>query len=93
MGESLRSGDLGDDLREKVNEAILPVLRAGLSLEKSVPTAVREAAVVQSARFPDAGVGRFSILFEGEMDVSEQQVSLMVIQLNQAAFAQGSAAK
>jgi hypothetical protein len=93
MGESLRSGDLGDELREKLSDVILPVLRAGLNFDKLLPPAVRGSAGVQSARFKDAGVARFEIVFDGQMDVSDEQVSLMVSQLNQAAFAQGSAAK
>lgn len=93
MGEALRSGDLGDELREKLSDVILPVLRTGLNFEKSLLRAVRGSAAVQSARFQDAGMARFEIVFDGQMDVSGEQVSLMVSQLNQAAFAQGSAAK
>ena len=93
MGESLRSGDLGDELREKLSDLILPVVRAGLNVEKSLPPAVRASAAVQSARFQDAGVGRFAIVFDGKLEVSDEQLSLMVSQLNQAAFAQDSAAK
>ena len=93
MGESLRSGDLGDELRGKLSDVILPVLRAGMNFEKSLPASVRGSTTVQSATFRDAGVGRFEIVFDGQMDVTDEQVSLMVSQLNQAAFAQGSAAK
>jgi hypothetical protein len=79
--------------REKLSDVILPVLRAGLNFEKSLPPAVRGSAGVPSARFRHAGVARFEIVFDGQMDVSDEQVSLMVRQLNQAAFAQGSPAK
>ena len=81
MGESLRSGDLGDELRGKLTDVILPVVWAGLNFEKSLPAAVRGSAAVRSARFQDAGVGRLAIEFDGQMEVSDEQVSLMVSQL------------
>lgn len=91
LGEALRSGDLGDEVRERVSEGLMPLVRGGLNLEKSLPPAVRGSAAVQSARFADVGVGRFAMVYDSQMELSDEQVSLMVSQLNQAVFAQGTA--
>ena len=90
FAESLRSGDLGAELKEKLNDVVLPLIRAGADFDKTLPPAVRGSAVAQGTKFQEAGVGRFAITFDGQMDVSDQQVSLMVSQLNQAVFAQGA---
>lgn len=93
MVESLRSGDLGDELREKVSQAILSAVQAGANFQKSLPPAVRDFAVAQGARFQDAGVGRLGVIVDGQLEASDEQVNLMASQLNQAMLAQGSASQ
>jgi len=91
MEQSLRFGDLGDDLREKLSQSMLAVMRAGLNFEKVLPAAVRDLAVVQSAKFEDSGIGRMTVAFDGQMQISDAQANAMASQLNQALFAQGIA--
>jgi hypothetical protein len=93
MEQSLRSGELGDDLREKLSQSMLAVMRAGVNFEKVLPAAVRDLAVVQSAKFEDSGIGRMDVVFEGQMQISDAQATAMASQLNQALFAQGTPAQ
>jgi len=90
MKESLRSGMLGQELRDKVKQSILSALETGLTFQGRLPLAVRDLATVQHARFQDVGVGRLGAVLEGQLELSDEQVSHLVSELNQAQFAQGS---
>ena len=91
MGESLRSGDLGEELRDKLTHSILSLVPLGENFQKYLPPAARELAMVQDARFQETGVGKLSVILNVQLDLSDQQVKLMASQLNDARFAQGSA--
>jgi hypothetical protein len=93
MGDSLRSGDLGDDLRDAVIQSILPAIRAGVDFKTTLPPAVQNFAVVQSAKFQDASAGRLTFVLDGQMEVSNDQVNLMASQLNQSIAVQGTASR
>lgn len=93
LGESLRSGDLGGELRDKVRQPILAALQTGVNVQKCLPPVARQFATIQSAKFQDAGPGRLGVLVEGELELSDQQVNLMASQLNEATFAQGTASQ
>lgn len=93
MGDSLRSGDLGDDLRDRVTKSILSALQAAADLKATLPPAIQNSAVVQSVRFKDAGAARLSVTLDGQMDVTSDQVNLMASQLNQSLSVPGAAAR
>jgi hypothetical protein len=84
MAESLRSGMLGDDLREKVSEALVSVLRAGANFKTTLPPAVQNSATLQSARFQDSGAGTLSVVLEGQIQITGEQADQLASQLNQA---------
>lgn len=87
MGESLRSGNLGDDLREKVSLGLLPVLTV-LADVRTLPPVLREAVKLQSVKFRDAGAAILSLALEGEVRLSNEQASALANQLNQTLSAQ-----
>lgn len=91
MGESLRSGDLGEELRDKLTHSILSAVPLGENFQKYLPPAARQSATIQDAKFQDTGVGKLSVILEGQLDLSDEQVNLMASQLNEARFAQGTA--
>ena len=91
MGESLRSGDLGQELRDRLAHSILAAVPPGENFQKYLPPAAREFAMVQNAKFQDTGVGKLSVILDGQLDLSDEQVNLMASQLNEARFAQGKA--
>ncbi len=93
LGESLRSGSLGDDLRETVTRTVLSAARTGSDFKISLPPAVQNSAVIQSARFQEAGVGTLMLLLEGQVEISNEQAASLASQLNQALSAQAPPAR
>jgi hypothetical protein len=91
MGESLRSGDLGQELRDKLTHSILSAVPVGENFQKYLPPAAREFAILQDAKFQDTGVGKLRVILDGQLELSDGQVNLMASQLNEAKFAQGTA--
>jgi len=84
FADSLRSGDLGDDLRDKISLCLLPALRAAMDFNSSLPPALEKSAVIQSATFQNAGAGLLKIVLEGRTQISNAQANLLASQLNQA---------
>ena len=93
MADALRSGDLGDELRDKVDHVILSAMRPAADFKATLPPAVRDFAVLKSARFRDIGAGVFSLVVSGEMQASNEQVHQMASQLNQTLSAQDASIK
>lgn len=84
FADSLRSGDLGDDLRSRVSQSMLAALTAGANFNTTLPPALENSAVVKTARFHDRGAGVLGVLFEGQTQISNEQANLLATQLNQA---------
>jgi len=91
MGESLRSGDLGEELRDKLSRAILSALQTGIKFQNNLPSEVRDVAVVQNAKFQDIGVGKVGVVLYGQLVLSDEQDGHLANELNRAQFAQGTA--
>jgi hypothetical protein len=83
MVDALRSGDLGDDLRDKVTQSILSALQAGADFKTTLPPVLQNGAVIQSAKFQDAA-GTLRVVLEGQVQISSEQADLLASQLNQA---------
>jgi len=90
LGESLRSGSLGEDLRDRVAQSVLLAARAGSDFKIALPPAVRNSAVIHSAKFQDVGVGGLSIVLDGQIEISNEQADQLARQLNQALSAHGT---
>ena len=92
LGEALRSGSLGEDLRDKAAALVLSAAQAGSDFKIALPPAVQNAATIQSAKFQDAGVGGLSVVLDGQIEISNEQANQLASQLNQSLSAQGSVA-
>lgn len=64
MNESLRSGVLGEELREKLSQGMLAILETGVKFHETLPLAIRDIATVQSAKFQDVGIGKLGAVLE-----------------------------
>ncbi len=91
MGEELRSGDLGLDLREKVSQSILSAVQMGSDFKTTLPPVAQNGVSLQSARFEDTGAGGLKILVEGQIQLSNAQVDQLASQLNQSLSAKAPA--
>jgi hypothetical protein len=84
MGEALRSGSLGEDLRDTIAQSVLTAAQPGSDFNLTLPPAVRNSAAIQSARFQDEGAGDLTLLLDGQIEISNAQADLLASQLNQA---------
>lgn len=93
MGDAIRTGDLGADLREKIARAFLVALQTTTDLKTALPSALQGSATLQSASFADNGAGVLSIRLQGEAQISDEGAKSLASQLNQSpsAPAPGSA--
>ncbi|HTT18178.1 MAG TPA: hypothetical protein VMG82_04495 [Candidatus Sulfotelmatobacter sp.] len=91
MNESLRSGVLGEELRAKLSEGMLAILETGVRSRGTLPLAIRDLATVHSAKFQEIGIGKLGAVLEGQLDLTEKQISHLVRELNQDQFARGTA--
>ena len=92
MADDLRSGDLGDFLRDKVSAAILPALLEGANFKAIMPGVLQSGVTLEAARFQDPSGSGLKSVFEGHVHLSNDQVNLLASQLNQTLSAQGSPA-
>jgi hypothetical protein len=93
FGDALRSGSLGDDLKDQVAQSMLSAARAGLDFKTTLPPALQNSTEIQSAKFQDVGVGGLIVVLQGQIDLSNQQSDQLASQLNQALSAQGTTAR
>src|SRR5579862_97923 len=92
MADDLRSGDLGDDLRDKVAKALLLAVQSGGVFKTSLPQALQSTATLQGAKFQDGGAGILRMVLSGQVQLSNEQATLLANQLNQALSAQAAQA-
>jgi hypothetical protein len=91
MAEELRSGSLGENLRNTVAQSVLAAAQTGSDFKLTLPPAVQSSAVIQAVHFQDTGVGGLSLELDGQLEISNEQADLLAGQLNQALSAQGTA--
>jgi hypothetical protein len=91
FGDALRSGSLGDDLREQVAQSVLSAARTASDFKVALPPAIQNSATLQTAKFQDIGAGGLSVVLEGRIELSNEQTVQLASQLNQALSAQSTA--
>ena len=83
LGELLRSGALGDTIREKIRSSILSALNKGTNLGATLPPAVQGYVTIQSAEFKDGGEGSLLVVLDGEARITQEQVKLLSDQVKE----------
>jgi hypothetical protein len=79
LAELLRSDVLGESLRDKIAEALLPALQ-GADYKKLVPPAAQASVTLRRAQFEGTGAGRLSVAFDGEIQVPSDKVAALTEQ-------------
>ena len=92
MADDLRSGDLGDDLRDKVAKLLLLAVQSGVDFKSTLPESLQNAASLDSAKFQDGGAGILRMVLSGQVQLSNEQATLLANQLNQALSAKAGQA-
>ena len=77
----LRSGDLGDNLRQQIAATFLAVLRQATNPDSVLPVSAKENLSLQKAQFQNAGSDKLSFRLNGELQFSDEQAKLFADQL------------
>jgi hypothetical protein len=88
VGEQLRSGSLGTALREEITGLLLSAMQTGVYFKAILPAVAQEHAVIEKAEFREAGGVR--VVLDGTIQISDEQVKLMVNQLKDRLSAAGA---
>jgi|HubBroStandDraft_6_1064221.scaffolds.fasta_scaffold337348_2 hypothetical protein len=74
LGDLLRSGSLGDSLREKIGDSIEEAIQKSADLKLALPGVIEDAATIQMVQFADGGAGRLWLTIGGEVRLSAEQL-------------------
>jgi len=80
LGELLRSGPLGNQLREKIRDSLLKAMQKGTDFKATLPAAVQDYTIIEKAVFKDTGTGNLSVELDGRIQISDDQVRALVAQ-------------
>jgi hypothetical protein len=83
VSELLRSGSLGDALRDKIADSILSALRQGGDFDASLPPAALGGATLLHARFEGTGAGKLVAILDGAIRVSGEKATLLTSELKE----------
>jgi len=92
LRDLLRSGDLGDTLRQQITASVLSALRKGTDFKATLPPVAQESATLQKAQFQDAGAGQLTLVLDGQLQFSDEQTQQFAAQLKHPLSAQGKPA-
>lgn len=74
LGELLRSGSLGDSMREKIAASIESAVRKSANLKSMLPAGTESVAAIRAIQFADGGSGRLWLTIDGEVRLSAEQL-------------------
>jgi hypothetical protein len=89
LGELLRSGALGAALRERITKALLAAMQKGTNFKATLPPVAQDYATIQNAQFQDGGSGNLTVVLDGEIRITNDQVKLLANQLKERLSSQG----
>jgi hypothetical protein len=90
LRDSLRSGDLGVELRQQIAASLLSALQMGTDLKAILPPVAQQSATVQKAQFQDAGADQLNLVLDGQLQFSDQQTQEFAVQIKQRLSAQSA---
>jgi hypothetical protein len=73
LGELLRSGSLGDSIRDKIAASIESAIQKSANLKSTLPAEIESVAAIQTVQFADGGAGRLWLTITGEVRLSAEQ--------------------
>ncbi len=83
LGELLRSGTVGQMIREKIRSSILSAMQKGTNLSTTLPPAAQGYATIENAEFKDGGSGRLIVVLDGQVRITKEQVQILSKQLKE----------
>ncbi len=74
LGQVLRSGSVGDSIREKIADSVESSLQKSVNLKSTLPPALEKAISIDTVQFADGGSGRLWLTIAGEVRLSAEQL-------------------
>jgi hypothetical protein len=90
LRDMLRSGELGETMREGIAAALLDIMKRGADLKSALPAVAQEKAMLEKAEFEEAGAGLLNLVVEGRMEITDEQVAQFKAEMQQRLAAQGA---
>lgn len=92
VGDLLRSASLGDTLRDKISDSVLTAMQQGADFKMALPVEARGYATLRRARFEGTGLGKLIALFDGDIEVSNENLAAVTRALQERSLqsAEGS---
>ena len=84
-GELLRSGQLGESLRDKIADSILSAVRHSGDLASMLPPVVQGHAMLRRVQFQGTGSGRLLIVLDGDITLPQDKTAVMTSELKERA--------
>lgn len=81
IGDLLRSGALGDAVRDAVAQSVLSSVRQGGDFKVILPAAAQGYATLGHAQFEGTGAGRVIAVLDGEIRVSDDKATALTSEL------------
>lgn len=78
VGDLLRSGTLGETVRDKIAESVLSAVRQGSDYKAILPATAQGYAKLQQAKFQGTGAGELTIVLDGSMQLPNDKVAATV---------------
>jgi hypothetical protein len=75
VGELLRSGDLGEWLRDKIADSTLAALHQGADFKSALPDGTRSYATLRRAKFQGTGSGKLIAVLDGDIRVPNENLA------------------
>ena len=83
IGDLLRSDALGNALRDKISDAVLSTLQQGADFKTALPAGAQNYATLRRTTFQGTGSGKLLAVFEGEIRVSNENLTAVTRELQE----------
>jgi hypothetical protein len=77
VGELLRSGSLGDTVRDGVTQSVLTVVRQGGDFKATLPATAQGHVTLRRAQFRGTGSGKLMAVLDGEIRLSDEMATAL----------------
>ncbi|MGB2838011.1 MAG: hypothetical protein WBC30_20455 [Candidatus Sulfotelmatobacter sp.] len=81
IGELLRSGSLGDAVRDAAVQSVLSAVRQGGDFKVNLPATAQGYATLRRAQFEGTGAGRVIAVLDGDIRVSNEKATALTSEL------------
>jgi hypothetical protein len=73
----LRFGNVGDLVRDKIQETVLAAVQKGTDLGATLPAVVQQHVTIQDVAFHDAGDGHLLLTIDGDAQLSNEELQAL----------------